>query len=79
MTWEELCEKAKEMGCKVYNQIDLITFKIPYSIHKGVEHLYFEKDGDVRSVFTEKGCVGSMNLSQNRTYEQMYQIMKALK
>lgn len=78
MTWEELKKEAKKMGCKVYNQLDLISFKIPYSVNKGVEHLYFEKDGDVRSVFTEKGCVGSMTLSQNRTPDQMLAIMKAL-
>lgn len=79
MTWEELKEEAKKMGCHVYNKPDLISFKIPYSVNKGVEYLYFEKDGDIRIIYEEKGCVGSMTLSQNRTPEQMYSIMEALK
>ena len=78
MTWEELKEKAKEMGIKVYNPPDLIFFKIPYSVNKGVESLCFEKNGDVRIVYEEKGCVGSMILSQNRTPEQMLIIMRGL-
>ena len=78
MTWEELKEKAKEMGSKVYNQPDFIFFKIPYSVNKGVEKLCFEKNGDIRIVYEEKGCVGSMILSQNRTPDQMYKIMEAL-
>ena len=57
MTWEELKEEAKKMGCKVYNQPDLISFKIPYSVNKGVEHLYFEKNGDVRIVYEEKAII----------------------
>lgn len=78
MTWEELREEAKKMGGKVYNQPDLIFFKIPYSVNRGVESLCLEKNGDVRIVYEEKGCVGSMILSQNRTPDQMFAIMKAL-
>lgn len=78
MTWEELKEESKKMGCKVYNQPDLICFKIPYSVNKGVESLHFEKNGDVRIVYEEKGCFGSMIFSQDRTPDQMLAIMKAL-
>ena len=78
MTLEELKEEAKKMGCKVYNQPDLVYFKIPYSVNKGVERLCFEKNGDVRIVYEEKGCFGSMILSQDRTPDQMLAIMKAL-
>ena len=78
MEWSELKEEAKNIGCKVYNKQGLISFKIPYSVNKGVEYLYFEKNGDLRVVYEEKGWVGSMILSQDRTPDQMLAIMKAL-
>lgn len=59
MTWEELCEKAKDMG---------------YSRMNGLMHpdkvVLFFKDGVIsigEEVFT------------GRTYDQMYQIMEALR
>ena len=65
MTWEELCEKAKEMGCSTYLKFDK---------HEVLRHnttgFLFCKDGD---------CYMSGSLIHNRTHEQMYQIMEALR
>lgn len=67
MTWEELVEKAKELGA------------------------YYEKEGDLRECsclffhgicFQESGIIDEgyfFVIQENRTPDQMYQIMLALK
>jgi hypothetical protein len=62
MTWEELCEKAKEMG------YDYASFKDDEWLSKN--RLTFTKDG---CLF----CVGTI-FAESRAPSQMYQIMKAL-
>lgn len=64
MTWEELCEKAKEMGFEVYSTIIYIHY------------MAFTKEG---SIWFEDDCGGSYCAYENRTPEQMYQIMEALR
>ena len=69
MTWEELKEKAKELG-----------FAISSYIYEDVEleyiycndYIYLEEDGDITT--STKNIV-----AENRTPEQMYQIMLALR
>lgn len=78
MTWEELCEKAKEMGCSVYKDKD-ICMKTPYSIHRETRFLYFYKNGSVKASYTEDDCVSVLLLSENRTPNQMLMIMEALR
>lgn len=72
MTWEELCEKAKEMGAAMYACGDKFSFS----------GLVFDKDGFVCCEFLYPK--GKRWINQNtvigviRTPEQMYQIVKAL-
>lgn len=73
MTWEELKEKAKEIGCKIYIS--------PYG--DGFERIDFND-----KAFFQNGCVSigtyntgiylTANIATNRTPEQMLAIMKAL-
>lgn len=65
MTWEELVEKAKEfkyLSCETEDDVYL------YGVRG---NLYFYKDGGIEHE------VGGF-CATNRTYEQMYQIIKAL-
>ena len=67
MTWEELCKKAKEMGYwEFYDDGDG-----SYFLRNKKGDLYFCKDGTI-------DCGGCDILAENRTYEQMLAIMKAL-
>ena len=74
MTWEELCEKAKEMNFyywksyKRWNDILLTDMG-------NFLHIAFMKDRSVHIV--DEGNFTC--LIRNRTYEQMYQIMEALR
>lgn len=75
MTWEELCEKAKEMGYwEFYDDGDIPYFDGDgsYFLRNLKGDLYFCKDGTI-------DCGGCDILAENRTYEQMYQIMEALR
>jgi hypothetical protein len=66
MTWEEFCEKAKEMGYReVYD--DGCCF-----LRTNEGDLFFCKDGTI-------DCGGWEILEDNRTYEQMLAIMEALR
>ena len=65
MTWEELVDKAIEMGYEDY--FDFMGMKAIWNI-KG---LSFHSTGRV--------CYGFILFAENRTYEQMYQIMEALR
>lgn len=72
MTWEELCEKAKEMG-----------YERGFSVSNSIQ---FEK-GDCKYVFAINGCIHlfhrralrGITIATKRTPDQMYQIMKALR
>ena len=71
MTWEELCEKAKEMG---------------YDYWRGKSYVSdgdyeFYKDGTIKAfAFVEDNYYSDFyEIAWNRTYEQMYQIMEALR
>lgn len=66
MTWKELCEKAQELGYFTGdNGIDLC-----YGIR-------LWKCGDVSGICDN--CGGSYDIAKNRTPDQMYQIMLALR
>lgn len=60
MTWEQLKEKAKELGAKTNRENNIL-----------IAGLIFHETGDIE-------CYKNVGWS-NRTYEQMYQIMLALK
>lgn len=67
MTWEELCKKAKEMAyfyCLINEHC--IEFE---------RRFVFFKDGEVCIDGYNDDCI----VATDRTYEQMYQIMEALK
>lgn len=61
MTWEEFCEKAKEMGAYVGKDLIMFDGKMFWSFGL-VEFLHDD-----------------LVFARNRTPNQMYQIMKALK
>lgn len=66
MTWEELKQKAKELGAEVYSDV------IYYS------NLVFWVFGEVETqvkTFSEE----NKTIAKDRTPEQMWQIMEALK
>lgn len=66
MTWEELCEKAKEM-----------KYSLDYDDHYEMcleldkNGLCFYENGKIKAYMDEV-------VSENKSIEQMYQIMKAL-
>ena len=66
MTWEELKEKAKEMGYFLEGYDEEVLYQYE-PIETG---LFFRQCGTI----THSGDV----IIENRTPEQMYQIMKAL-
>lgn len=68
MTWEELKEKAKELGY-ANNALNCIW----------KDFIEFYKDGTVNCVYEEKRCTSVITFSENRNYEQMLMIMEALK
>ena len=80
MTWEELCEKAKEMGAEiVVGSIGKYTYKKII-----IDKLCFYSDGEITCPYifiNEEGCPekGVVKVAKNRTYDQMYAIMEALK
>lgn len=61
MTWEEFCEKAKEIGANVSK--DLIVFDGKFFWSFGVVEV----------------CNDDVVFARDRTPEQMYQIMEALR
>lgn len=69
MTWEELIEKAKEIGYQ-QNDIDCCFEVIREPIEEEIPKSFY-KDGDI--------FIDGTRISRERTYEQMYQIMLALR
>ena len=65
MTWQELCKKAKEIGCEVENErcISLYSFDTTVNCWK---------DGEL--IVNHETC-----LKRNMKPEQMYVIMEILK
>ena len=70
ITWEELCEKAEEMGFSTSHYLNDDDVEIGYIYCN--DYIYLEEDGKI-TTSTENIVV------ENRTYEQMYQIMEALR
>lgn len=73
MTWEELCEKAKEMGYDYCED----------NPHLTVDNIRFYKDGTICLYIRVRDAYYSdsdyYKIAYNRTPDQMYQIMEALK
>lgn len=73
MTWEELKEKAKELGFEISYYL-----KDYNGVEKEVEYIYcndyiyLEEDGDITTRMDDI-------VVENRTYDQMYQIMQAMR
>ena len=75
ITWEELCEKAKEMGYRlIYDDGDIPYFdgNSSYYLENQNISLTFFKDGQIE--YNYGGII-----AENRTYNQMLIIMEALK
>ena len=70
MTWEELIEKAKEMGYSTSYYLNDDDVEIGYIYCN--DYIYLEEDGTI-TTSTEN------IVAENRTYDQMYAIMEALK
>lgn len=73
MTWEELKEKAKELGATI-NDRDRIIINLLYDPTIQDSLKFGEPGWIVANV-----SFGSRVISENRTPEQMYQIMLALR
>lgn len=74
MTWEELCEKAKELGWQHWVNVSSGQESLIKDLGD-FQHLDFDKNGEASVV--DEGCY--ISLAKNRTPEQMWQIMGALK
>jgi hypothetical protein len=72
LTWEELKEKAKELGA-IINDRDRIIINLLHDPTIQDSLKFGEPGWIVASV-----SFGSRVISENRTYDQMYQIIKAL-
>ena len=70
MTWEELKEKAKELGFTISSYINEDEVELEYIYCN--DYIYLEEDGNI-TTSTEN------IVAENRTYDQMYQIMQALR
>lgn len=69
MTWEELCEKAKDIGAEIY---------LGCFIFKGLE---FTGAGEIilhKDTYDEDGNEFCACIADDLEYDQIYQIMKAL-
>lgn len=76
MTWEELKEKAKVIFENRYNSCNDLLIGIEFENYE----MYFRKSGEIDvEFFIGKQNVGGLDISERRTYEQMYQIMLALR
>lgn len=67
MTWEELVKKAKELG---WGYKKTAYTESLYSLNEDYVNIQFYPDGEI--------MVDVTIISQDRTPDQMYQIMKAL-
>lgn len=76
MNWTELCKEAKEMG---YVEVEKFPYGKPQIaiVNEDVE-IAFYKDGTVECEAYNDDCCGRP-FTTNRTPDQMYQIMKALR
>lgn len=70
MTWEKLCEKAKEMGYLVDDCCIRTNDNTVYN-----HTMYYWKDGVITTEHFSNQCF----VADHRTPSQMYQIMEALK
>ena len=76
MTWEELNVKAKEIFENRYNTSSEFSIGIFFENYE----LYFRKDGGIDAEFSIGiHNAGALSLSEGRTYDQIYQIMLALR
>lgn len=74
MTWEELKEKAKEMG---YELDKYYTEYFSKDIEEGFE-IRFDECGDVIISYDKGICIANVTMAEHRTPEQMLMIMRGL-
>ena len=74
MTWEELKEKAKES-----DNLEVMTDYDTYILisQQGNYYIKFSENREISVVYDWD--VDDLLIAENRTYEQMYQIMLALR
>lgn len=74
MTWEELKEKAKEL-----DNVEVIADNDTYILisQQGNYYIKFSENGDISVV--EDWEIDDLLIAENRTPDQMYQIMLALR
>ena len=70
LSWEELKEKAKELGFTISSYINEDEVELEYIYCN--DYIYLEEDGNI-TTSTEN------IVAENRTYDQMWQIIEALR
>ena len=72
MTWEELKEKAEKI-----NNLEVMADYDTYFLisQQGNYYVKFSENGDISVVYDWD--VDDLLIAENRTYDQMYQIIKA--
>lgn len=70
MTWEELKEKAKELGYSISSYINEDEIEIEYIDYN--DHIYLDENGTITTSIENF-------VADHRTPDQMYQIMLALR
>lgn len=69
MTWEELKEKAKGLGLTISSYINEDEDELEYIYCN--DYIYLEENGNITTSLENI-------VAENRSYEQMYQIMLSL-
>lgn len=72
MQWDELKEKAKELGAEERDYLNNTKYLV-------FKDFYFTQDGNVYIGITDKDACRTEKVSTDRNYEQMLMIMEALK
>lgn len=76
MTWEELQEKAKD----IFENSCYWNSEFSICIEFENYNMYFRKNGRINVEFSiGSHNIGVLDISEERTFEQMYQIMLALR
>lgn len=79
MTWKELCEKSKQLfgeSCDCWHGLERDYIRITLNDNFWI----FRQNGSIDIEFTiGKENIGSLDICYKKDYDQMYQMIEALK